>query len=207
MLVFKSHRIAFDEYEKMHAVFPDSEFFNGVINFLQLWNDPRHESFEFKTSGSTGTPKLIEHKRSSIQQSIAKTKAYFKLKEGDKALLAMPVAFVAGNLMLARAVEIGIDLYLCKPGLNPFRCAPDTSFDFVPLTPMQFENALETNPEAIERCKSILLGGAPVSHTLAKQINAIDTPVYLGYGMTETLTHIAVRSLNGPAFLRILYRP
>ena len=198
MLIYKTHRIEFNDFESMEVLFPDSTFFKGVKSFLKAWDNAQKEDFTFRTSGSTGRPKEITHSRASIIKSVKKTRDYFDLKDGDAALLAMPVAFVAGRMMMARALVLNLDLYLAEPSLNPLKEYDGQAFEFVPLTPLQLEHVLEHNPISIRGIKTILLGGAPVKDELMDRIQTLSNQVFIGYGMTETLTHIAARALNGP---------
>jgi O-succinylbenzoic acid--CoA ligase len=65
------------------------------------------------------------------------------------------------------------------------------------MTPMQLHRSIAKEPAKIHHLKKILLGGSGVSQELLNDIRKLDMPIWLGYGMTESLTHVAVKSLNG----------
>jgi O-succinylbenzoic acid--CoA ligase len=124
------------------------------------------------------------------------------LQAGDKALVCLSTEHVAGVMMLVRGLELGLSMTVLKPTSNPLAGFPDTAtFDFAAFVPFQLHEALEATPAKrpiLNRMRAILVGGTPISEALLKQISTLDAPVYHTYGMTETVSHIALRRLNGP---------
>jgi o-succinylbenzoate---CoA ligase len=162
-----------------------------AIQILASWWDSE-ESMEMSTSGSTGTPRWIQHPKAAIAASAMRTLAHFQLEPGASAALAMPGEFVGGMMMLIRAVLGGLELYVLEPKLAPQ--FPPTHFDFVALTPAQ-ARALCRDELQVQRMagwKTLLLGGAPL---LADWMNDLPAglEVFESFGMTETISHFAVR--------------
>ena len=163
----------------------------GVVQFLQSWltSSPIHA---IKTSGSTGIPKNIQLTKSDMVSSALKTGAYFELKANQKALLALPLHYIAGQMMVIRALVLQLDLRTIPVSSNPL-VDLEQQIDFAALTPMQ----LNQNLEGLSRIKTLIIGGAPITQSLRIQLQMQATACFETYGMTETITHIAVRKLNG----------
>ncbi len=161
-----------------------------VASFLKDWfNDKLY--IEVKTSGSTGTPKLIQlHKKHMINSAKA-TGEFFKLPEKTTALLCMSPKFIAGKMMLVRALVSGWEIDVVEPISNPLKNSKK-SYDFTAMVPMQLHNSINE----IHKIKKLIVGGGVVSKELLDKIQNIDTEIFATYGMTETITHIAVKRLN-----------
>ena len=143
---------------------------------------------EFHTSGSTGTPKRIVHQKTVLESSAQRTLDYFSLQPGDSAALILPAEFIGGSMMLVRALVGGLTLHLLPPKLA-VKEIPNV--DFLPCTPAQFKAAMQ-NDALRDFSGAILLGGAPVGNIAP--VDGIN--LYVGYGMTETASHVALRSLS-----------
>jgi O-succinylbenzoic acid--CoA ligase len=147
-----------------------------------------------QTSGSTGTPKTIQLSKLAMLKSAENTVSFFNLKRNQKAVLCLPVKYIAGKMMVVRAFLAQMNLILIEPAVKP-----DFSnlgkIDFCAMVPMQAANLLEKNkwPEL----KTLILGGAETSLHLTKKIQRLETEVYETYGMAETCSHIALKRING----------
>lgn len=157
-------------------------------------------SMTARTSGTTGHPKHLRFPAEDLAASARLTGTVFGLSPGDKALLALPCGFIAGRMMLVRAFVLGLDLYVAAPkGDLQDQCDQGIRYDFAPLVGNQLQRLLEQDPRVVERSfRNILLGGGPVHGRLHDGIRGLSIPVHQGYGSTETLTHVALRRLNGP---------
>jgi O-succinylbenzoic acid--CoA ligase len=178
---------------------PVEPYFQKAYDFIQRWLG-FEQTFELRTSGSTGVPKVISVKRSQLTSSAAMTAKALSLGKGTRALVCLNVDYVAGVMMLVRGMELGWELVIIEPTSNPLKdFKPEVEFDFAALVPMQLSGTLEeeTTRERVSQYGKILLGGAPISVSLLKQIEKINVPVYQSYGMTETVSHVALRRLNG----------
>jgi o-succinylbenzoate---CoA ligase len=163
-------------------------------DFLQnLWQDKK--SIFVQTSGSTGTPKMIEAPIANLCHSARATLAFFDLKKADKALLCLPLDFIAGKMMVLRAVLGELDLYVQEPSANPLKNI-DFDMDFAAFTPLQIHQILLENPEKISLIKKIIIGGAALDkkseEILRRQKNC---QIFVSYGMTETFSHVALRQI------------
>lgn len=171
-----------------------------VWKFICEWNR-NTSSFSLQTSGSTGEPKTISVSRLSMQQSARLTGEFLELRQGQTALLCLPVGFIAGKMMIVRAITLGLNLLVVEPSKNPLLRVDDgITIDFAAFTPMQLTEIF-SNDDSLQKLmqiRSIIIGGASVSSTLERQVQWLPYPVFETFGMTETLTHIAMRRLNGP---------
>ncbi|OJV14511.1 MAG: acyl-CoA synthetase [Dyadobacter sp. 50-39] len=178
---------------------PRNPYFAQAYDFMGKWLEGAGE-FVLHTSGSTGMPKPITVTRRQLQTSAAMTGQALSLGSGTRALVCLNVRYIAGLMMLVRGLELGWELTITEPTANPVSGLDSVDFDFVAMVPMQLQAILD-NPASgnqVGKLGKILLGGAPVNPVLAAQIKALDVPVYQSYGMTETVSHIALKSLNGP---------
>ncbi|WP_457618627.1 AMP-binding protein [Lutibacter sp.] len=161
-----------------------------VTNFLQQWfNDSLF--IEVKTSGSTGEPKVVKLQKTHMENSAKATGKYFKLPKATTALLCLSPSYIAGKMMLVRALTLGWHLDIVKPTSKPLKNR-DKQYDFSAMVPMQLHNSLNE----LYKIMKLIVGGGVVSEGLLDKIQNISTEVFATYGMTETITHIAVKKLN-----------
>ncbi|MEZ4811335.1 MAG: AMP-binding protein [Allomuricauda sp.] len=157
--------------------------------FLLDWISDR-PTIEVFTSGSTGKPKKIVLKKEQMVNSAKATGAYFGLKPGNTALLCLPSSGIAGKMMLVRAMVLGLQLDYVEPSSTPMENNAK-SYDFVAMVPLQVQNSLQR----LSQIKTLIIGGASIDSTLKKKLYVLPTHVYETYGMTETITHIAVKKV------------
>lgn len=147
---------------------------------------------EVQTSGSTGKPKTIQLKKEFMINSALATGTFFDLKENTTALLCMSTDFIAGKMMLVRALVLGWNLDVIDPVSTPLEIT-EKGYDFSAMVPMQLQNSLSQ----IHIIQKLLVGGGIVSQDLVSKIQNVPTKIFATFGMTETITHIAVKPLNG----------
>ena len=181
----------------VNAIQVTNEFEQSVKDFLVEWFSDS-DIMIAHTSGSTGTPKEIILTKENMRKSANMTGKYLQLEKGNSALLVMPVTYIAGKLMLVRAIEIGLKLICMQPTshisldeINRGISQDFTSIDFVALTPMQVENSIDF----VSRCQKLIIGGAPLSEKVKQELFAFENEVYETYAMTETITHIAFKQV------------
>lgn len=162
----------------------------SIVNFLSDFfsNDNK---IKVQTSGSTGKPKLIEIKKEFMINSAIATGDFFDLKENTTALLCLSTDYIAGKMMLIRALVLGWKLDIVPPTMNPLKDL-EKSYDFSAMVPLQVYNSIDD----LAKIKMLIIGGGIVSNELKMKLKNISTKVYATYGMTETVTHIAVKSIN-----------
>ena len=163
--------------------------------FLKEWGN-EELSISVRTSGSTGKPKLIHLLKSDMIASARLTGVFFNLDNTQIALLCLPVKYIAGKMMLVRAMILGLDLISVKPSSNPIiDCVK--SINFAAMTPMQVNTILDQSPDKLNLIEQLIIGGAPVDSILESKLQEVKTHCFSTYGMTESITHIAVKKING----------
>ena len=162
----------------------------SVGRFLLDWLDDR-DYIEATTSGSTGVPKQIHLKKQGMVNSALATGEYLKLSPKDRALLCLPTDFIAGKMMLIRAIVLGLHIDIIRPSSMPLSLT-SKDYDFCAMIPLQAAKSLTDLP----RVKKVILGGASIDGELEAKLQNISTEVYSSYGMTETISHIAMRKVN-----------
>ena len=186
----------FSKNINIESLFPENEFEEKVISFLQDWFS-HSETVSVQTSGSTGIPKVFEIEKKRMLNSAKMTCDFLGLKEGDTALLCLPVQYISGKMMLVRAIERKLKVIISVPS-----SAPEISenVEFCAMTPLQVQNSLDK----IHFIKNLIIGGAAVSEKLKSQISRElstinhqpSTNIYETYGMSETLSHIALKQIS-----------
>lgn len=146
---------------------------------------------KMKTSGSTGKPKTITLSREHMINSAKATATYFDLGAGSRALLCLPLGFIAGRMMLVRSMVMGWHLDVIDATSLP-KIPKDIHYDFSAMVPLQLFNSINH----LENIKTLIVGGGQVSETIINKISSLNTKIYATYGMTETVTHIALSPLN-----------
>lgn len=165
--------------------------------FMADWHSPS-PTILVHTSGSTGKPKplLVEKKR--MEASARLTCEVLALKPGDSALLCMPLDYIAGKMMVVRSIVGKLNLVCVEPSGHPLKGLNEAPV-FAAMVPMQVYNSLKVDEERRLLCeiKHLIIGGGAVSKEMAAELHTLPNAVWSTYGMTETLSHIALRRLNG----------
>ncbi len=164
----------------------------SIGKFIQDWLS-NEESITVKTSGSTGIPKEIKLQKEQMRNSAISTGAFFNLPENTSALLCMSADYIGGKMMVVRAMVLGWDLTVVEPTKNPLQNLQQ-EFDFAAMVPYQVFNSIDD----LHKIKKLIIGGGSISADLEVKLQNITTECYSTYGMTETISHIAIRNLNGP---------
>jgi O-succinylbenzoic acid--CoA ligase len=168
------------------------EIFYFIIDWLS-----ESKTVKVTTSGSTGTPKTLLLNKEYVKKSAEATNRFFELKKGDKALLCLPVKYIAGKMMIVRALEGMYDLYCVEPSLTP--SFEETTVDFAAMTPSQVSSLLDSEEGKllIGKVDKLIVGGDLIPVSLEEKLQTVKTKVWHTYGMTETITHVALRRVNG----------
>jgi O-succinylbenzoic acid--CoA ligase len=171
-----------------------------TLQFCRQWLAGQ-ETFQVETSGSTGKAKLIEIKREQMIASARLTGDALQLKKNDKVLLCLSAEHIAGMMMLVRSFVLEMHITIINPVSDPLAgFSAKEHFDFISLVPLQLYEIFKNSRKKLailNKMKAILVGGAPVNPELEKKIQLIKAPVFSTYGMTETVSHIALKRLNG----------
>lgn len=185
-----------DEIKPANFKGVDADVLAEIRNFLTEWWDDS-TCIAAQTSGSTGAPKIIHLSKKTVAESADKTISFFGLNSGHNALLCLPCRFIAGKLMLVRAIRSGMNLVIVNPNLNAIQQL-SSPVDFAALIPAQVAAALkkESTQNRIIKIPQVLLGGAPINSGLEKQLAALPNRFFHSYGMTETATHVALREIG-----------
>lgn len=166
--------------------------------FLAEWHSPS-PTLTVHTSGSTGTPKPITVEKQRMMASAMKTCRFLGLTAHDVALLCMPLDYIAGKMVVVRCLVSGMGLVSVKPSGHPLK-GLTVQPSFVAMVPMQVYNALQDleERERLVNTRNLIIGGGAIDAALEQQLRTFPNAVWSTYGMTETLSHIALRRINGP---------
>lgn len=176
---------------------PVGEYYPELFGFLkEWWSDS--PTMTVQTSGSTGRPKPMEVEKQRMVESARTTCRYLRLSRGDTALLCMSLDYIAGKMMVVRALVCGLNIISTTPCGHPLKECTER-IDFAAMVPLQVVNSLSVLEEAgcFEQIKKVIIGGSSINEQLASDLQQLSNAVYSSYGMTETLSHIALRRING----------
>ena len=185
----------FYTWKELISIDTSEQWFIDIQSFLSNWFSD-NKFINVNTSGSTGIPKTIKLPKNNIIHSADITINYFNLDASQTSALCLPAKYIAGKMMIVRALQSGMDLIIEEPSSSPLQLI-NKAIDFVALTPMQIENILDNNPDNLNLINKIIIGGGAVSPPLSDRLQDIKSLCYQTYGMTETITHIALQPING----------
>jgi len=179
----------------INQLYFETEFEIKIKNFLEEWFSDS-DTVKVQTSGSTGVPKVFDIEKKKMINSAEMTCNFLGLKEGDTALVCLPVEYISGKMMIVRSVIRKLKLMIVDPSTKPIENLRD-EIDFCAMTPLQVENSLDK----LYLIKNLIIGGAAVSESLKKKISQMlqvsnsQTKIFETYGMSETLSHIGLKQI------------
>ena len=125
----------------------------------------------------------------------------------------MSLDYIAGKMMVVRAIERQLRLVAVEPSGHPLATLlgrqegtekTDVNLmgapTFAAMVPMQVYNSLQVaeERELLRQIRHLIIGGGAIDDDMARELHDFPNAVWSTYGMTETLSHIALRRLNGP---------
>ena len=178
-------------------------------DFLSEWNNGSDRVL-VHTSGSTGKPKPMMVEKKRMLNSARITCDFLGLKPGDSALLCMSLDYIAGKMVVVRSIERHLHLISVSPSGHPLKNIDlkdvngkdvNGEITFAAMVPMQVYNTLQV-PEERERLthiRHLIIGGGAIDAALEQELRSLpgNIAIWSTYGMTETLSHIALRRING----------
>lgn len=192
-------------FDRMDRIIIDSKIYTrdnlseieneSVRDFLIEWFSDS-PTVNLHTSGSTGVPKLIVAEKSRMIASARMTLDYLGLKPGDTALLCLSVNYIAGKMMVVRAIVGGLNLLIGDLSSNPLQ-NEERHIDFAAMVPLQVYNSFRDKNGRFSRIGKVIIGGGAIDINEENFYSTLPNEIYATYGMTETLSHIAMRRING----------
>jgi O-succinylbenzoic acid--CoA ligase len=179
---------------KISYITKDASLISEIENFILDWKSDS-PTMATKTSGSTGKPKAMLLDKSKMRNSALMSGKYFDFQPFEKVVLALSPTSIGGKMLIIRAILHQMELIVIDPQRNPLK-EIDFPIAFISLVPMQLLTVLNENPEKLNLVHNLLLGGAPVSNDLENKMNGLSCQFFESFGMTETMSHIAIRKLG-----------
>jgi O-succinylbenzoic acid--CoA ligase len=175
-----------------------SKFEHDTLRFCHEWLNGK-EDFQIETSGSTGQPKKIIITRDQMEASARLTAEALNLQSGYNALLALDPDYIAGKMMLVRSLVIGMNVIAIEPCADPLKGLEHEHVDFAALVPYQVSTILQSasSVSVLDAIKVLIVGGAALDQQSIALLQPLNCNVFLTYGMTETISHVALQKING----------
>lgn len=196
-IILENREYDFEQIKNGRCTESDA-FVYQAFSFCQQWLNGV-ETFDLKTSGSTRKPKKIRVSRKQMEISAEATKAFFEVDRGSTLLCCLNTELIAGKMMLVRALEWDADLIFIKPKENPLEDLwYDFSIDFAAMVPLQVAACLSSDfsLQKLKNIQNLIIGGAPSSESMRRRIVSEKINAYQTYGMTETVSHIALAAIT-----------
>jgi len=190
-----------------NIVFSDGvsdETLQDIEGFYQEWSN-RQDTITVYTSGSTGSPKKMKLAKEKVRHSARATGLFFSFQKGQKLLLNLSVKHIAGKLMLVRAWLFEMDIIVLPVARNPLLEEEVTELfnrhkpiHFGAFVPYQVSAILENDRTRAlyASIQQVIIGGAALHSTLEEQLKELPNRNFATFGMTETITHFALRNLE-----------
>jgi len=171
-----------------------NEHENIVLGMIRDWHSEQ-KNFTHYTSGSTGRPKKVKISREKIELSAKSTLEYIDADNEIKtSLLCLDPRHIGGAMVVYRALVYGHDLAIIEPTSSLKQALnDDQNYDLASMVPMQFKGL---GMDELSKVKHILIGGAPI----AVDKREYKPNVFATFGMTETVSHIALRRISEESF-------
>ncbi len=165
-----------------------------VMHFLERWYD-ENSWLEMQTSGSTGKPKLIQLEKEKMKISAKKTLQFLNILPQQTAVLSLSVKSIAGAMMLVRAIVGDLKLIVSDVSSSTLD-AIEEKIDFIALVPLQLSKILMKEKVWKKLPVNTIIGGAPLPYSTLNLLKNKRITLYQTYGMTETISHIALRKVG-----------
>lgn len=176
-----------------------------IDRLIKFWNG-NESILEVSTSGSTGKPKKIQLRKEKIKASAKATGDFFGFNESWQNLLCISPAYIGGKMQVFRSLLFDMNLLIVEAEADPLQwITKNQKIDFAAFVPYQVGQILksERSTEIFASIGKVIIGGAPVSNALEKSIMEVNPNVYSTFGMTETISHCALRKLGQESFTGI----
>ena len=162
--------------------------------FLNSWKNSS-KKIEVRTSGSTGNPKIIELEKSAVVNSAKATNLFFNLTKNSIFLHCLPVRFIAGKMMVVRALQANGRILFASSFANPLENL-NQPIDFCAMTAHQLKKSILKNKDKFNWIKTLIIGGGPIEKDVEKILVSLPSSCFHTFGMTETISHFAVREIS-----------
>lgn len=189
---FNGYHFSHKEFKEVaYSLVKEGEAYERVTgDFLIDWLSDNPFIY-VNTSGSTGQPKKIKLQKQAMVNSAISTGDFFGLKPGDRAMNCLPTSYIAGKMMLVRAMILGLELDCVEPSSQPI-FDYEIQYDFCAMVPFQLKSTIKY----VYNIKTLIIGGSKISKSLIEDIKTSPSRFYETYGMTETVTHVALKQLH-----------
>ena len=192
-IVFEETNYSLKALNYLQDSYPEAD---RLLHFIKCWVNG-NTNFQLQTSGSTGTPKTVRISREQIVASVVATSNFLSLSQSQRALICLDPNFVASIMMAARCLVNDIDCLLVRPSADPLKSI-DEKIDFASFVPFQIYKMMENKTiTQLDKIENILIGGAPLTQSGFEALATINTNIFVTYGMTETVSHIALMRVKG----------
>ena len=175
-----------------------------VNNFVEEWRS-NSLFITTETSGSTGTPKSLEHTKKHMSASALKTIEALNLKNGCTNLLCLSPRTIGGKMMIVRTIILKSRLIVVDISSSPLKDITE-KIDFAAMVPLQVQNSLESERDSLSKVGTLIIGGGVMDDAILKNASLLPIKAYQTFGMTETISHIALKRIQTENSLYIAVR-
>ena len=138
-----------------------------VETFIQEFEN-ESPFIEVQTSGSTGIPKPMLVEKQRMRHSAQRTLSALGLRRGAVALICLPVKYIAGKMMVVRALVGDMRIEAITPASNPLLELDENRIGtqtLLAITPHQLAEIINnpTSHRIFQKISHVIIGGGAIS--------------------------------------------
>lgn len=165
-----------------------------VEDFIGEWHDNK-DYIIAHTSGSTGKPKEVRLLKSDMRCSARATNQFFNIGNNSRLMLCLSPDYIAGKMMIVRALEANAELIVESPSNHPLSDYDGSRIDLIAVVPSQ-ALFLANHVSLLNKVSSMIVGGGEIAPELWEKLAVLPYRIYSTYGMTETCSHVALAKIS-----------
>lgn len=165
-----------------------------VEEFIEEWHDNK-DYIIAHTSGSTGKPKEVRLLKSDMRCSARATNQFFNIGKNSRLMLCLSPDYIAGKMMIVRALEANAELLVESPSNHPLSDYDGSRIDLIAVVPSQ-ALFLANHVSLLNNVSSMIVGGGEIAPELWEKLAVLPYRIYSTYGMTETCSHVALAKIS-----------
>ncbi|NRA35182.1 MAG: AMP-binding protein [Polyangiaceae bacterium] len=152
------------------------------------------------TSGSSDVQKVVMLSHRALEASAEASLRAVPLGRGDRWLLNLPLAHVAGLMVWVRCLLAGATTVIRTHSQETIpQLVRSASITHLSVVPSQLSQWLTEERDPVPTLKRVLVGGAPCAPERLTDARQLGIPALATYGMTETCSQVATQMLADEA--------
>ncbi|MCU7960905.1 MAG: acyl--CoA ligase [gamma proteobacterium symbiont of Bathyaustriella thionipta] len=157
---------------------------------------PTQTQLLIATSGSTGSAKISRHNGNSLLAAVESSRHFSGLTATDIWLNCLPMQHIAGFAILLRCLHASATMFIQEnfDAKQIFQHVQQHSVTHLSLVPAMLQQLLDIQGKSHlpASLRTVLVGGGPLSTSLAQKALHMGWPISVTWGMSETASHVTL---------------